>query len=693
MLGILPATGTASAQTALQLPEILVTTPSPVSAEQIGGLLPGGLIVVPGAFVPVTVVPERDIEMSTASNLGDLLFTRPGISASTFAPGAASRPIIRGLDNYRVRIQENGIGTHDLSTLGDDHAVPLDPLAIEQVEVIRGPATLRWGSQVIGGVVSAINNRIPTILVPGVRGELRGALSSVDDGREAAAVLDAAHGNFALHADGFWRKSEDYRIPGGKQENTAARSHGGALGGSWFFDGGFVGLSLAHIDSLYHVPGEHADDNTRIDLEQTKLHLKGEFTPGGLLVDKVRFWFGSTNYFHKEIEDDAGVPEVHATFKNREKEGHVEVQRLSNTSAWGGHSGAFGVQLGLQNVSTGAHAEELLAPAESRRVAGYVFEELRMAGGRRVQVAGRVEHVKVDGTAAFFPNGDPQNGFIWTGPADDPVEFDSAPGFTPVSASIGFLQDWPNGVVASLTLQHVERSPEITELFSKGAHHASHTFEIGNPNLKIERAQSVEIGLKKAEGPLRFDATAYYTRYRNFIYRHETGVVCDEDFDTCGNGGTELHQIFYAQRAARLFGAEVAAQLDVAPLAGGWWGVNGQYDFVNAKFSDGSYVPRIPPHRLGGGLFWRNDNWFARVSLLHAFAQDRVSGEEAPTPGYNVLRAELSYRHDLPDGRSVTLGVTGDNLLNERMRNHAAFNKDDVLLPGRNIRGFAKLAF
>src|SRR5690606_13246951 len=175
--------------------------------------------------------------------------------------------------------------------------------------------------------------------------------------------------------------------------------------------------------------------------------------------------------------------------------------------------------------------------------------------------------------------------------------------------------------------------------------------------------------------------------------RHETGVVCDEDFDTCGNGGTELHQIFYAQRAARLFGAEVAAQLDVAPLAGGWWGVNGQYDFVNAKFSDGSYVPRIPPHRLGGGLFWRNDNWFARVSLLHAFAQDRVSGEEAPTPGYNVLRAELSYRHDLPDGRSVTLGVTGDNLRNERMRNHAAFNKDDVLLPGRNIRGFAKVAF
>jgi iron complex outermembrane recepter protein len=245
----------------------------------------------------VTVVTQSDIEASTASSIGDLVGTRPGISASTFAPGAASRPIIRGLDNYRVRIQENGIGTHDLSTLGDDHAVPLDPLAIDQVEVIRGPATLRWGSQAIGGVVNAINNRIPTTYT--------------------AASTDAAHANFALHVDGFARDARDYRIPGGRQENSAARSRGGSVGGSLFFNGGFIGMSISHIDSLYHVPGEHADEKTRIDLEQTKLHIKGEFTADGPIVDKVRFWFGSTNYYHEEIEDDAGVPEVHATFKNR----------------------------------------------------------------------------------------------------------------------------------------------------------------------------------------------------------------------------------------------------------------------------------------------------------------------------------------------------------------------------------------
>jgi iron complex outermembrane recepter protein len=365
------------------------------------------------------------------------------------------------------------------------------------------------------------------------------------------------------------------------------------------------------------------------------------------------------------------------------------VQRQNNTSAWGEHSGAVGLQLGLQNVSTGAHAEELLAPAESRRIAGYIFEELKMAGGRKVQVAGRVEHVKIDGTGALFP-GDPASGFL--PPPDEPDEFASKPGFTPISGSIGFLQDLPNGMVASLTLQHVERAPEITELFSKGAHHASHSFEIGNPDLKIEKAQSIEIGLKKAGGPFRFDGSAYYTRYRNFIYRHETGVECGEDFDTCGIED-EFHQIYYNQRAATFYGAEVAVQLDVAPIAGGMWGVDGQYDFVHAKFNDGSYLPRIPPRRLGGGLFWRNENWLARVSLLHAFAQNRLAEDETSTSSYNLMRAELSYRQKLPDGRSVSFGVTGDNLLNERIRNHSAFNKDDVLQPGRNIRGFAKVTF
>ncbi|MCC6948081.1 MAG: TonB-dependent receptor [Bradyrhizobiaceae bacterium] len=698
VLGAFPLAVTAWAQAVQELPEILVTTPSPILSTLPpggGNLLPGALVIVPAALVPVTVVTESDIEMSPAANVGDLLFTRPGITATTFAPGSASRPIIRGLDNYRVRIQENGIGTHDLSTLGEDHAVPLDPLAIEQVEVIRGPATLRWGSQAIGGVVNAINNRIPGFLpAPGVKGELRGGLSSVDNGRDGAAVVDAAQGNFALHVDGFARASDDYRIPGGRQKNTAARSHGGSLGGSVFFDGGFAGLSVSHIDSLYHVPGEEAEEaGTHIDLRQTRINAKGEFTRGGAFVDKVRYWFGYTDYKHNEIGDEGAGPEVLAIFKNREYEGRVETERGKTTSALGEHSGALGFQFGRQEISTGGEASELLAPANARRFAGYIFEEATMAGGRRVQVAGRVEYVNVKGTGAIFP-GDPTGGFIFTG--DDPDEFGASRNFLPVSGSVAFLQDLPGGLIASLALQHVERAPEATELYSKGAHHASHTFEIGNPNLKVEAANSVEIGLKKPQGPLRFDATAYYTRYRNFIYKHLTGIECGHEFDECTvppAPDAEFDQVFFAQRDATFYGVEIAGQLDVAPLAGGAFGVDGQYDFVHAKFRDETWVPRIPPHRLGGGLFWRNDTWFARVSLLHAFAQNRIAGEETATPGYNLLRAELSYRRQLANGRSVTLGLVGDNLLNERIRNHVSFNKDEVLLPALNVRGFAKVTF
>jgi iron complex outermembrane receptor protein len=302
--------------------------------------------------------------------------------------------------------------------------------------------------------------------------------------------------------------------------------------------------------------------------------------------------------------------------------------------------------------------------------------------------------VNVDGTAAIFP-ALPGGGF--GPPPDEPTEFKKDRTFTPKSGSIGFLQDLPGGLIASLTGQYVERAPEATELFSKGAHHASHTFEIGNPNLKIEAAQSIEIGLKKPEGPFRFDATAYYTRYRNFIYKDLTGVECGHEFDECGNlppGEHGFDQIYFSQRDATFYGVEIAAQYDVGAFAGGVWGVDGQYDFVHATFSDGTYVPRMPPHRLGGGVFWRNEHWFMRVSLLHAFAQNQVSDEETPTPGYNLLRADINYRRPLDNtGRMLTLGIVGDNLLNERIRNSVAFNKDEVLLPGLNVRGYAKVSF
>jgi iron complex outermembrane receptor protein len=256
----------------------------------------------------------------------------------------------------------------------------------------------------------------------------------------------------------------------------------------------------------------------------------------------------------------------------------------------------------------------------------------------------------------------------------------------------------PGDLVASVTAQHVERAPRAPELLSRGVHEATGTFDIGNPNLVTEVANSVEAGIRRAKGPLRFEATAFYTRFEGFIYRNLTGQTCEEDFASCapGNAG-ELLQAVYAQRDATFRGAEIQAQFDVAPIGAGVWGVDGRYDIVRATFTDGTNVPRIPPQRLGGGVYYRDGQWFARVGLLHAYPQKDITADETETGGYDLLKAELSYTSKLrgdPDGLAeVKFGVVGDNLLDDDVRFAQSFKKDEVLQPGRTVKVFATVKF
>ena len=327
------------------------------------------LPIVTDQFATVTVVPNEEIRRAGGATLGDLLFSKPGITGSSFAPGASSRPIIRGLDVNRVGIVENGIGSNGASDLGEDHFVPIDPLATNQIEVIRGPATLRYGSTAIGGVVSATNNRIPDALpscaaapfqsygLPAkaplanvqspscVTVETRTAVSSVDRGVEGGILLDAGAGNFAVHADAYGRKGSDYNIPSypylfdqtrpvnGRQPNSAAQAAGGSIGGSYIFDGGFIGAAITQNDSLYRIPGiDGADHQTRIDARQTKITAKGEYRPDAAAIEAIRFWAGATDYKHNEIgladPADPTTLGVRQTFTNKEQEGRVEMQLM-----------------------------------------------------------------------------------------------------------------------------------------------------------------------------------------------------------------------------------------------------------------------------------------------------------------------------------------------------------------------------
>lgn len=693
--GALVASG-ALAQDAISLPEINVTAPSPIrpvtlpDAAQAGG----DGTPVNRSFSSVTVLTAPEILRKDGRTLGDLLANEPGITNSGFAPGGADRPIIRGLDNFRVRIQENGIGSQDVSDIGEDHGVPIDPLAAQRVEVIRGPGALRYGSQAIGGVVSVENNRIPSMLIaPGFHAETRSSVSSVDNGFENAALIDARSGQFVVHGDIYHRTAEDYRIPGGgRQFNSFSRADGQAIGGSYFLPNGFIGFSLSHFHTLYGVPGnDAAETRTRIDLEQTRFDSKGEFRIGEGFIDTVRYWAGGSVYRHDEKGlNGFGLFESGATFKNREFEGRVEAQLIPFDLGIGRLTSAFGAQIGRQEIGTAGEAGGLLLPTSTQSAALYNFNELQVLPGTKFQLAGRLEYARVSGTAGAFPAD-------LLGESGEATDDPRTRRFMPLSASIGVLQDLPFGFVASLTGSYIERAPRAAELFARGAHDAPGTFEIGNPNLKKETAKTVELGLRRSAGPWRLDASLYATRYEGFIYRHATGIRCDDEFESCGTGD-ELTQVLYSQRNATFLGGELKTQYDLFSIGTHVFGIEGQYDIVRAKFSGGENVPRIPPQRLGGGVYWRGgENWFARVNLLHAFPQKRTAPEETPTDGYNLLNAELSYRFRIKDSPlgplELTAGVNGTNLLDETIRNAVSFRKDEVMLPGRGVRAFLSAKF
>ncbi|HKA77004.1 MAG TPA: TonB-dependent receptor, partial [Pseudolabrys sp.] len=539
--------------------------------------------------------------------------------------------------------------------------------------------------------------------------------TSVDNGIDGAVLLDSGGGNIAVHADAFGRKADDYRVPSypylvppdpatvpnatqpdafkGRQPNSSLRSDGQSVGASYIFNEGFLGLAVVHSDALYHIPGIDGEDHsTHIDAHQTKLLTKGEWRAPNYAIDALRFWGGVTDYKHSEIglADDTNPASVgiRQIFTNKEQEGRVEAQLVPFDLRFAALTTAVGVQGGHQELTAPSPDNAgLWDPNSNWRIAGYIFNEFKFSDTTKAQVAGRIERVELSGTGRNFDAA----GLMTSTPA--------SPGYTPKSVSVGLIQNLPWGLVGSVTAQYVERAPKPAELFSGGGHDATVTFDKGSPNLAIEAAESLEVGLRRATGPFRFEATAYYTRFKGFIFRRLTGNTCDADTGVCGPGAGDLNEAVYSQADAIFRGGEFQSQWDVLPLGDGQFGVEDQFDVVRATFTDGSNVPRIPPVRIGGGLYWRDAHWFARVKLLHAFAQNDVAPvAETPTAGYDDLRAELSYSwrpsKSPPDGLSeATIGITGTNLLNRDIRNSVSYSKDEVLLPGASVRLYATFKY
>lgn len=609
----------------------------------------------------VVKIDADKILRSGGASIADALVDVPGIASTGFAAGA-SRPIIRGMDATRVRILEDGTSSSDVSDIGPDHGVPIDPLAARSIEVVRGAGTLRYGSQAIGGVINAINNRVPMKLpdTP-LTGELTGSYGTVSDTWQGSALVDATMGDVALHADSFVRDLGDYDTPLGTQPNSFFRGHGGSLGGSYFIGGGdsHVGAAVVQYDSKYGIPS----DTTYIDMKQTKVMTRSSFALGSGLFKTFNFDGSYANYEHSEKNPDGSIL---TTFRNKEWDGHGELL-LNKIGPLTG--AALGFEYTHRAFSAVGVDASYLFPATTESAAAYMFLETRLSDRLHVETSGRIENAKVSGTPAS--------------------NVPTSRSFTPVSGAIGALYN-AGPIKLGLTFSSTGRAPALTELFARGGHDGPNTYETGDPTLKVERANSLEGSLRVRTAPLDFDGSVYSTWFKNFIYGDLTGLTCD-DAGACGVNGGDLKQMFYKQQGAHFRGLEGEAKIHLIHSDKGNLDVKLLGDYTRATFDDGSNVPLIPPYRVGGGLDWQSDQLDASTTLTYSGRQDKFGAFDTPTPGYYALGAQLAWR-PFKAHPGIEFAIVGQNLTNAVQRDAAALNKDLVVAAGRNVRFVVKFA-
>jgi iron complex outermembrane receptor protein len=605
----------------------------------------------------VQQIPRSEILSSGGANLADALRGTPGVAGTGFAAGA-SRPVIRGMDAQRVKVVENGLSSSDVSDVGPDHGTPIDPLAAQAIEVVRGAATLRYGSQAIGGVVNAFNNRVPMHRVDGVSGEATAAYSSAASTGEGSALVDAGAGNLAVHMDAFGRRASDYDTPLGKQSNSFFRGDGYSAGASYFFDGDSrVGGSYTRYEAKYGIPAE----DTFIRMHQDKGTFGSSLKLNAGALETINVDASYADYTHSEI-DPAG-PTVESTFNNREWDGRAE----ATFGQIGVLSGAaLGLQLQDRKFDALGEGADYLLPTHTRSAAGFIFAEAPI-GPLQFQGALRVETSRIDGASA-------------AGAA-------TRRSFTPVSVSAGFTYDLNDSIRLGLTAASAARAPAQTELFARGPHDGPGTFETGNASLGLERANSLEATMRAKFGDGgKLEASLWGARFSDYIYGALSGRTCDEAGVCAFNSPEELKELNYAQLDAEFWGAEAKGSYPLGSVLGGVLKADVLADYVRAKFANGAGdVPRIQPGRAGGGLSWSSKSLDAGFMVLGVSDQKRVGVADSATDGYTSVDAQVAWR-PLGDSNKLEILLVGHNLADQVERNSTALNKDDVVMPGRDVR-------
>lgn len=632
---------------------------------------------------PAIVLSGDELTLKRASGLGDILKLEPGMSVSSFGP-AVSRPVIRGLSGGRVLMTINQMTLQDASTTSADHDVSVEPLLVDQIEVIKGPATLLYGSGAIGGVVNVTDAKINPSGNIGLSGgaELRLGDSATSE-RSIVATLNGGNSRWAWHLDGYNSEYDDMTIPGHAEshylleqegeeeehagsttlENSFADSNGGSFGLTYNNNWGYLGFSVNRINKLYGVPGHgeheeeepaaepHAEEGVAIDLNQTRYDLQSEINAPSKNI--ARWFIGAsyTDYRHQELEGD----EIGTEFNNEayELRSFVQHQPLD------GWEGIVGLQISERDFS--AIGEEAFVPPSTTKVQSLFWIEEKSFNQLKVELGARIEQQNLA------------------------VSNFTSRSRTGVSLSAGTVYSFDDRNKLAFNFARAERHPSVEEGFSFGEHAATQTFEIGNPELEEEHSNNIDISYRFSHNQWEGEINAYWNQFNGFIYGDyvaNNGAVLDL------NGqiifiDPDLPVVQYRQDDAAIRGVEIQVKVPLVDDQAFGLSLGLMADFIEAELENGAYLPRIPPMKLGAALHFDRDNLLADLNIVRYSKQDKQAINELPTDGFTIMDLEVAYRIN-NKGSETLLFLRGKNLLDEEARDHASFIKDLAPRAGRN---------
>lgn len=674
------------------------------------------------SVTPVSVLNAETLRKQQAPTLGETLKSTPGVHSNYFGP-VASSPIIRGTSGPRVKIVQNSLDVSDASRIGPDHNVAADSASAQQIEVLRGPATLQYGSGAIGGVVNVVDRRVPDYVPDALEGEAEFRYESTGEEYFSKLDLTGGLGNFAWHVDAFDRETGDYSIPGSAEiepheDDEAGTLFGSAIntsnlsaGISYVDDKGYFGAAFQQLDNFYGVPGHgheevHEEDSelegeaeqVNLDVEMDRFQVAGEwFTPvKGITTMKFRGAY--TDYQHQEIEGE----EVGTTFTNETTETRFDIHH-DEVDGWHGVIG-----LHFSSVDFSAVGDEAYTPPnETSTYALYVLEEKRF-DEVTLQFGGRIERTELEA--------DPVAVDLEILEADHEEEHEEEEhgaerlvipdlSFTSVSLSAGANWQFTPGYSIALSLSRSERAPSHQELFSAGNHLSTQTYDLGAVftledeevelnigGVKEEVSTNIDLTLRKFIGDWSFTASAFYNQVDDYIYQVNTGLITvAEEHGHEEEPEDEVHEneeheeeagfgVFkFQQEDADLYGFEAEARYQINKN----WKLSVYGDYIRAEV-DSSNLPRIPPLRLGAELGFEAQNFYGDLDVTWYDEQNDVAEFETSTEGYTLVNLSMNYQYQA-DNLDWTFFARLTNLTDEEARVHSSFLKERAPLPGRGL--------